>query len=201
MVGMNKTAFGVACLGASLVVGLVACKRANRTEEPVNNAKSAEFAIAPTPIEAAPTAAAKDDGWRMIPNATAKLQVDAPRKWLDNGMGGAAGMHIETGADFMLNEMAADDAGKTLAEIKTDAEAMLFQKWVTAKSAAGVTTLVYNMDKISMQGDEPVKSGTLVAFEVRRAIDGKPYKCYGSAPDQATADEAVALCLHVRVAR
>ena len=191
---------GFACLGASLVVGLVACKKANRTEEPASNAKSAEFAVAPTPIEPAPTAVAKDAGWRSIPNAPAKLQVDAPRKWLNNGMGGAAGMHIENGADFLLSERAADDAGKTLREIKADAEAMLFQKWVTAKSDAGVTTLVYNMDKISMQGDEPVKSGTLVAFEVRRAIDGKPYKCYGSAPDQATADEAVTLCLHVRVA-
>ena len=197
---MNKTVFGVACVAASLVVGLVACKRANRTEEPASNAQSAEFAIAPTPIGPSPTAEAKDDSWRSIPNATAKLQVDAPRKWINHGIGGAAGMHINNGADFMLNEMAADDARKTLREIKADAEAMLFQKWINATTDAGVTTLVYNMDKITMQGDEPVKSGTLVAFEVRRPIDGKPYKCYGSAPDQATADEAVALCMHVRVA-
>ena len=107
-------------------------------------------------------------------------------------------MHMENSANFMLQQIAHDDAGKTLSELKADAEAMLFQKWLTAKSAAGVTTLVYNIDKISMQGDQPVKSGTLVAFEVRRIIAAQPFKCFGSAPDQATADQAVTLCLHVR---
>ncbi len=198
---MNKTVFGIGCLGASLIVGLVACKRANRIEEPASNAQAPEFAIAPIPIAPTPAPVAKDAGWRTIPNATPALQVDAPSTWRNNNIGGAAGMHIENRANFMLNHMAADDAGKTLTELKADAQALLFQTWITAKSTAGVTTLIYNIDKISMQGNQPVKSGTLVAFEVRRTIADKPFKCYGRAPDQATADEAVSLCLRVREAK
>ncbi len=196
--GMNKTIFGILCFTTSLVVGTVACKKSDKpADNQPTSAKPAEpGAPAGTPTPTAPAGA----GWRSIPNASAKLEIDAPAKWLDNGIGGAAGMHIEGGADFMINEMTAEEAGKKLADIKTDAEAMLFQKWITAEEKDGVTKLLYNMDKITMKGDEAVKDGTLVSFEARRDIAGKKYKCYGSAPDQAGAQEGLDLCLRVRIA-
>ncbi len=199
---MNKTILGILCVSSSLVLGTVACKKSDKPSDPQpTSAKPTEptGVAAGTPAPTAPTAPA-GAGWRSIPNAAAKLEIDAPATWLDNGIGGAAGMHIEGGADFMINEMSPDDAAKKLAEIKTDAEAMLFQKWITAEEKDGVTKLLFNMDKITMKGDEPVKDGTLVSFEARSDIGGKKYKCYGSAPDQAGAQEGLDLCLRVRLA-
>ncbi len=135
---------------------------------------------------------------RSIPNVNG-LTVDAPAKWLDNGIGGAGGMHLDAdGGMFMIREASADEAGKKLAAFKTETEEMLFEKWVAAEELpAGGFKALYVMDKIKMKGDEPVKDGTTFAFTVRRTIAGKLYDCSGTGATEATAKEAIDLCLKV----
>jgi hypothetical protein len=196
---MTKSMIAIFALASTMAV---ACKKSDQGESSGATKPTQAPALTGAATESATPGAAKaaESGWRSIPNATEKLQIDAAAKWLDNGMGGAAGMHIEGGADFMIRAMDPDDAAKKIAEVKTDAEQMLFQKWLTAEDKDGVIKLIYNIDKITMKVDEPVKDGSNVAFEVRRELGGKKYKCYGSAPDQASAKEAVDLCSRIKPA-
>ena len=134
---------------------------------------------------------------REVPNSGG-LRVDAPAKWLDNGIGGAAGMHLDNdGGMFTLRELAAEETGKTFEQAKQDTQEYLFQKWISSDKTADGWKLVYEMDKIEMKGDEAKKVGTIVGFEVRRKIGDKPYVCSGSAQTKETALEAVELCTKV----
>jgi hypothetical protein len=193
---MIKQMIVAVALVSTMAVG---CKKSDKNEV-AGVAKPTGAAPATGGSAVAPAPAAADSGWRSIPNAPEKMTIDAPAKWLDNGVGGAAGMHIEGGADFMIREMDAEDATKKIADIKTETEEMMFQKWVTAEDKDGVIKLIYNIDKITMKGDEPVKDGTKVAFEIRRELGGKKYKCYGTSPDLANAQEGADLCSRVKIA-
>ena len=137
-------------------------------------------------------------GGRAIPNVNG-LAVDAPAKWLDNGIGGAGGMHLDGDAgQFSVRETSPEEAAKTLDTFKAETEEILFQKWVSADALPdGGFKAIYVLDKITMKGDEPVKDGSTFGFTVRRKIDGKVYDCSGSAATQETATEAVDLCLKV----
>ncbi len=136
---------------------------------------------------------------RAIANSN-NLEVDAPAAWEDNGVGGAAGMH-KGDSDWMISDLSPEEAAKKLAAVKTDDEAMLFQKWISAEEKDGVIKVIYAMDKMKTVGDEMKKDGTVYAFDVRRTIDGKAYSCHGGAVDEATAKEAAGICSRIHTAQ
>jgi hypothetical protein len=176
----------------ALVVGFAGCKK--KEESKTDPAPTAEGAAKTTETPKAETPSAKG---RTIPNSQG-LVVDAPAKWLDNGIGGAAGMHLDAdGGMFMIDETSPEEAAKKFEVYKKDTEEMLFQKWIKADATADGWTALYAMDKIKMKGDEPVKDGTTYAFHVRRKIGDKTYSCTGSAATQETAQEAIDLCTKV----
>ena len=180
----------VAALG---LLGACKSKEDAATSDPApSGAAAAAKTAEPDKAPAAPKA-----GGRAIPNSN-NLSVDAPAKWLDNGPGGAAGMHLDAEAgDFNIRETAAEEAAKTLAQFKQDTEAMLFQSWISAEATPDGIKALWMMDKIEMKGDEAVKNGSMAAFLVRRKIDGKTYDCGGSAKTKELALEAVALCTKI----
>jgi hypothetical protein len=136
-------------------------------------------------------------GGRKIPNSSG-LVVDAPAKWQDNGIGGAAGMHLDGDAGmFIVQETSAEEAAKKLADFKTDTESMGVNKWVSADETPDGFKTLYVVDKLTMKGEEMVKDGTQFAFHVRRKIGDKTYDCSGSAAAQETATEAIDLCTKI----
>ena len=174
---------------------LGACK--NKEDAAASDPAPSGAAAAAKTAEPDKAPAAPKAGGRAIPNSN-NLSVDAPAKWLDNGPGGAAGMHLDAEAgDFNIRETAAEEAAKTLAQFKQDTEAMLFQSWISAEATPDGIKALWMMDKIEMKGDEAVKNGSMAAFLVRRKIDGKTYDCGGSAKTKELALEAVALCTKI----
>lgn len=175
---------------SALVVGSAACKKDPAAKDQPASEKA-------TPEGAPKAAEAKAPSGRSIPNING-LSVDAPATWLDNGIGGAAGMHLDAdGGMFSVRETSPEEAAKNFATFKSETEEILFQKWISAEETPDGFKTIYVMDKIKMVGDEPVKDGSTFAFHVRRKIGGKVMDCDGSAATEATAKEAVDLCLKV----
>lgn len=177
--------------GLALTIGSTACKKNDTAkDQPTAGDKAAP--------EGTPKAAeAKAPSGRSIPNGNG-LSVDAPAKWLDNGIGGAAGMHLDAdGGMFSINETSPEEAAKNLATFKSETEEIMFQKWISAEEIPDGFKTLYVMDKIKMNGDEPVKDGSTFAFQVRRKIGDKVMDCGGSAATQAAATEAIDLCMKV----
>lgn len=176
----------IASLGLLTLVAAPACSAKDDKAPAAKPAAGAPAASAPA------TKAAR--GGRAIPNS-AGLRVDAPARWLDNGVGGAAGLHLADGAGMlMVREASADEAAKSLEQFKADTEAMLFQKWLAADATADGFEAVWVMDAVD---DEMNKVGSQVGFQVRRSIGGKVHDCYGSAKAEADAREALALCKQI----
>lgn len=143
------------------------------------------------------TEAPKAAGGRKIPNANG-LVVDAPAKWQDNGIGGAAGMHLDADAGmFTVREAEGEEATQSLDDWKKGTEEVMFQKWVSADAQPDGFKAVYMLDKMTMKGEDLVKDGSTVAFTVRRKIGDKTYICSGSAATEETAKEAVDLCYKI----
>jgi hypothetical protein len=129
-----------------------------------------------------------------MPNSKG-LVLDAPAKWQDNGIGGAAGFHLaDDQGNIMLDEVSPEEAGKSFETIKKETEEILFEKWVSSDKTADGFKLVYVIPKIAMKGDEMEKVGTQFAYTVRRKIGATLYRCSGSAATKEIVDEAVALC-------
>jgi|SRR4051812_44567827 hypothetical protein len=171
----------------TILLGLSAgaCAKKDAKDQPAGTSETAAKTTDKAP--AAP-------GGRKIPNSSG-LVVDAPAKWLDNGIGGAAGMHLDGDAGmFMVNETSPEEAAKKLADFKTDTESMGVNKWVSAEETPDGFKTLYVVDKLTMKGDDMVKDGTQFAFHVRRKIGDKTQDCYGSAATQETATEAIDLC-------
>ena len=186
-----KLTYMIAAL--ALVLGS-ACKKNDANKEPAAQPTAAEGSPKTTETPVAPKAAAKG---RAIPNANG-LVVDAPAKWVDNGIGGAAGLHLEGDAgNFQVRETAPEEAAKPLATFKSETEEIMFQKWVSAEEIPDGFKAIYVLDKMTMKGEDLVKDGSTFAFTVRRKIGGKVHDCSGSAATQETAAEAVELCLKV----
>ena len=136
-------------------------------------------------------------GGRKIPNG-AGLVVDAPAKWLDNGIGGAAGMHLDAdGGMFTVREAEGEEATQSMDDWKKGTEEIMFQKWVSADAQPDGYKAIYMLDKMTMKGEDMVKDGSVVAFTVRRKIGDKTYVCSGSAATEETAKEAVDLCYKI----
>lgn len=183
-----KLTYVIAAL--ALVLGS-ACKK-----DAAKDKESAAQPAATEPKTAEPAAKPAAKG-RSIPNANG-LVVDAPAKWLDNGIGGAAGMHLDADAGmFTVRETAPEEAAKNLATFKKETEEVMFQKWISAEEIPDGFKTLYVLDKMTMKGEEMVKDGSTFAFTVRRKIGGKVYDCSGSAATQETAAEAIDLCLKV----
>jgi len=150
-------------------------------------AKSAE------PPKAAEPEKPKASG-RAMPNSKG-LVLDAPAKWGDNGIGGAAGFHLaDDQGNIMLNEVSTEEANKPFETTKKETEEILFEKWITADKTADGFKMVYVIPKVAMKGDEMEKVGTQFAYTVRRKIGATLYNCTGSAATKEIVDEAVALC-------
>lgn len=187
---------GIVMTSLALLLGSACSKKEAAKDQPPDNkadpadpsAKTAE-----TPKEA-PKAAAKG---RSIPNASG-LVVDAPAKWLDNGIGGAAGMHLDAdGGNFTVREAEGEEATQSLDDWKKGTEEIMFQKWISADAAPDGFKAIYLLDKVVMKGEEMVKDGSVTAFTVRRKIGDKTYVCSGSGADETTAKEAVDLCYKI----
>jgi len=182
----------------SLVLGLVACKKKETTES--KPATPAEGTSQPGDTASAkPTEPVKPaKAGRAIPNSQG-LVVEAPAKWLDNGIGGAAGMHLDADAgQFQVREPAPEEAAKPLAAWKGETEQLMFQKWLSAEETPDGFKAIYVMDKLEMKGEEMVKAGSTFAFHTRRKIGDKVHDCYGSAATQEIAAEAVDLCMKIQ---
>jgi hypothetical protein len=181
----------------ALAIGLVACGGKKDDKKPADDKASATTTEPAKPDEAAKPAPPPEAKGRKIPNGSG-LVVDAPAKWLDNGIGGAAGMHLDAdGGAFNVREVSAEEAAKTMDQAKKETEEYLFEKWVSSEKTADGWKLVYVLDKVEMKGDEAKKVGTTFAFDVRRKIGDKLYSCSGNASTKEIADEAVSLCTKV----
>lgn len=181
-------------LGLGLAVG-AACSKKNEgaKDQPATDNTAAPADPAAKTAEP-PKAAAKG---RAIPNANG-LVVDAPAKWLDNGIGGAAGMHLDAdGGMFTVREAEGEEATQSLDDWKAGTEEIMFQKWVSADAQPDGFKAIYLLDKMTMKGEDMVKDGSVVAFTVRRKIGDKTYVCSGSAATEETAKEAVDLCYKI----
>jgi hypothetical protein len=178
----------------ALTAGLTACKK--KKEEAKTEPAAAGDMAGAAKTDEAPKEAPKASG-RSIPNSQG-LVVDAPAKWQDNGIGGAAGMHLDgLAGDFQVRELEGEEAAKKFDDWKKETEEMLFQKWISADETADGWKALYTMDKIKMEGDEPKKDGSTYAFTLKRKIGDKTYYCSGSALKQEDAQEALDLCTKV----
>lgn len=191
---MKQRIWIVAALGLGLLAG--ACSKKNdaaKNEPAATSGDTAKADPAAKPAEPAKPAAKG----RAIPNASG-LVVDAPAKWLDNGIGGAAGLHLDGDAGmFMVREAEGEEATQSLDDWKKGTEEIMFQKWISADATPDGYKAIYLLDKMTMKGEDMVKDGTTVAFTVRRKIGDKTYVCSGSAATEDTAKEAVDLCYKI----
>jgi hypothetical protein len=179
----------------ALALGLLACGKKDKETKSEPAATGGETATKPS--EPAPPPPPPKKAGRDIPNSRG-LVVEAPAKWLDNGIGGAAGMHLDAdGGDFSVREVSAEEAGEAMEAHKKGTEEFLFEKWISSKKTADGWELVYVLDKIEMKGDEAKKVGTTFAFDVRRKIGAALYSCSGAASTKEIAEEAIALCQKV----
>ena len=179
----------------SLVLGVPACKKKdadNNKAEPASTDPAAK--TAPDPAQPAPPPASKG---RKIPNSNG-LVVDAPAKWQDNGIGGAAGMHLDgLAGDFQLRESSAEEKAKTLDQYKEESQTPMFDKWVSAETTPDGWKALDIGHKIEMKGEEAVKGAAQFEFHIHRKIGDKPYECYGTANKKEDALEAMELCTKV----
>lgn len=169
------------------VIALAGCGKKDSKDTPAAGS-GAEAKPAPPPPP-------KPAG-RKLPNSSGTTHVvDAPAKWLDNGVGGAEGMHLDGEAgDFHLTEVTPEEAKKTLEQKSDEIEQVLFEKWVSSKQTKDGFELIYVLDKMKMEGDKMKKDGTTFGFDVRLRIQGKLWTCSGAASTKEIADEAVGLC-------
>ena len=179
----------------ALALALLACgkkDKESKAQEAPPAGSAAETADKPADPPPAPKKAGRD-----IPNG-AGLVVDAPAKWLDNGIGGAAGMHLDgDGGNFQVREVSPEEAAQSMEDHKKGTEELGFKKWVSSKKTADGWELVYIVDKIAIEGEEAKVVGENHAFDVRRKIGDKLYSCSGPAATKEIAEEAVALCQKV----
>ena len=172
----------------ALVVGFAGCKKKEEGSGKTETSATTEGTPKTTDT---PKAAAKG---RKVPNGNG-LVLDAPAKWLDNGIGGAAGMHLDADAGgFQIRELEGEEAAMPFADWKKQTEEILFQKWVSADETPDGFSALYAMDKMTMKGEEMVKDGSQFAFHVKRKVGGKTYYCYGTAKAEADAKEGLDLC-------
>jgi hypothetical protein len=176
-------------IALSLVLGVSACKKKEG---------AATQSGSDTPAKTTEAKADKPAGGaRAIPNG-AGLVVDAPAKWLDNGIGGAAGLHLDNNAGgFQIMDTSPEEAAKKLADFKKDTEEMLFEKWISADETPDGFKTLYVIDNMVTKGDQLVKDGTKFAFHVRRKIGDKTRDCSGTGDTQEIATEAIDLCMKV----
>ena len=187
LVGRMKFTHLIAAL--ALASGVVACKKKEETKTDTTATTEA-----PKGTEA-PKEAPKAAKGRKVPNGNG-LVLDAPARWVDNGIGGAAGYHLDADAGgFQIRELEGEEATKSFADWKKESEEMLFQKWITAEETPdGGFTALYVIDSMKMKGEELVKDGSQFAFHVRKKVGGKTYYCYGTAKAEADAKEGLDLC-------
>ena len=132
------------------------------------------------------------DGFVAIPNING-MKVKVPDGVKPNGVGGAAGFHTDDDSfGFMLSE--ATD-GKEFAAAKAGTEEFLFKKWIKSEQTDDGWIFTYEMPKLN---DEAEEVGVTYAFEVRRKIGDKTYKCSGSVAKAEGLDAVVDACKSIK---
>lgn len=144
--------------------------------------------------------AASADGFQAVPNISG-IEVKVPDGVKPNGVGGAPGFHSEDDSfAFVLREVSQSEAGKTLDQAKTDAEALFFKSWIDAKATDDGWVLTYEASKMDFDGDEPKEVGTVYSFQVRRKVGDKLVECYGGIAKADGLDTVVQACQSLRPA-
>ncbi len=185
-------------LASVLGLGLAFTSACSKKNEAAKDQPATDNTAAPADPSAKTTETPKPAAkGRAIPNASG-LVVDAPAKWLDNGIGGAAGMHLDAdGGMFTVREAEGEEATQSLDDWKKGTEEIMFQKWVSADAQPDGFKAIYMLDKMTMKGEDMVKDGSAVASTVRRKTGDKTYVCSGSAATEETAKEAADLCYKI----
>lgn len=140
------------------------------------------------------------DGFVAVPNVSG-LKAKVPEGAKPNGVGGAAGFHTDDDSfGFTLMEVTGDAAGKSMEDVKTETEEILFKKWIKSEKKDDGWVLTYESPKMNFDGDEPKEEGVVYSFEVRRKIGDKTYKCYGGIAKAEGLDAVVDACNSVKAA-
>jgi hypothetical protein len=138
------------------------------------------------------------DGFVAIPNING-MKAKVPDGVKPNGVGGAAGFHSEDDSfGFVLQEVSADRLGKSIDDVKTETEEIMFKKWIKADKTDDGWVLTYEAPKMNFDGDEPKEVGVVYSFEVRRKIGDKTYKCYGGISKAEGLDAVVEACNSIK---
>jgi hypothetical protein len=139
--------------------------------------------------------AALEAGFKKIPNING-FSVKVPANAKPNGIGGAAGFHTaDDSFSFVLMEIKVPkEMKKTMKDAKKDASAYFFKKWVSSKATKDGWILVYHSQKL--KDGKPV--GTLYSFEVRRKLNNKIYKCYGSIKNEKGIADCLTACNSIK---
>lgn len=135
------------------------------------------------------------DGFVAIPNISG-MKVKVPEGATPNGVGGAAGFHSSDDSfGFMLTE--ATD-GKDFDAAKAGTEEFLFKKWIKSEKTDDGWVFTYEVPKLDLSGEEAKEVGVMYAFEVRRKIGDKTYKCHGSVAKAEGLDAVVDACKSIK---
>lgn len=181
------------------VLALSACGSKKDKEDKAPPAATTTEAAKPTETAAEPAKKPAEPekpkaSGRSMPNSKG-LVLDAPAKWEDNGIGGAAGFHMADDQGMLvMNEVSPEEAGKSFETVKKETAEILFEKWESSEKTAEGFKLVYVIPKLAMKGEEMEKVGTQFAYTVRRKVGATLYNCTGTAATKEIAAEAVALC-------
>ena len=96
---------------------------------------------------------------------------------------------------FMLTE--ATD-GKDFDAAKAGTEEFLFKKWIKSEKTDDGWVFTYEIPKLDLSGEEAKEVGVMYAFEVRRKIGDKTYKCHGSIAKADGLDAVVDACKSIK---
>lgn len=103
---------------------------------------------------------------------------------------GGSGFHAEDESVFVMLRAAADTDAKDFETAKTNAEAMLFKKWIKSEKTADGWSLTY----VGTGMDMNAKEYDNYNFEVRRKIGAASYTCYGAVKKQADLEKNIKIC-------
>ncbi len=103
---------------------------------------------------------------------------------------GGSGFHSSDESVFVMLRAAADTDAKDFETAKTNAEAMLFKKWIKSEKTADGWSLTY----VGTGMDMNAKEYDNYNFEVRRKIGAASYTCYGAVKKQADLEKNVKIC-------
>jgi hypothetical protein len=107
---------------------------------------------------------------------------------------GLAGFHSDDESVYVMVRAASPTDALDFAAAKTEAEAILFKKWIKSEKTADGWILTYVGTGIDMNG----KEYDAYTFDVRRRIADVNYECYGAVKKEADLQKNVQICQSLR---